>query len=331
MALGTVYVAPRDEVERSLAAMWEEVLEVDRVGIHDNFFDLGGSSLKALSLMMRIEKTWGAEIPLAEVYLKPTLTELANVLRHDAQGARRTGRYGYLLNPRRAETVFCFSPTIGFHWTFAELASQLDACSIYAFDFVQSDDRLNHYVRSMRFFQPHGPYTLAGYSAGGNLAFQAAKELERRGETVSKLIILDSARRSEKPEFSEQAATELANQYLSDPRFRQISADKETARRFFDCFMAYSRYHASLADEGAIDADIHLILSESSDETQADGWREVTSGSVRIYRGSGRHDQMLDPENAQINGRILEEILSGPQISQRGVIRRPFSSTPPIR
>ncbi|MEV6975748.1 amino acid adenylation domain-containing protein [Kitasatospora sp. NPDC093806] len=74
---GAVYLAPRDDVELVLAALWAELLEVDRVGAEDDFFALGGHSLLATRLASAVLETFGVELPLRELFEAPTLAEQA--------------------------------------------------------------------------------------------------------------------------------------------------------------------------------------------------------------------------------------------------------------
>lgn len=74
------YVAPRTRTEEVLAAIWCDVLKLDRVGVHDNFFELGGHSLLAMRLIAGIHQTVGAEVPLTAIFRNPYLNKLADVL-----------------------------------------------------------------------------------------------------------------------------------------------------------------------------------------------------------------------------------------------------------
>ncbi|MCP4147535.1 MAG: amino acid adenylation domain-containing protein, partial [bacterium] len=77
---GDGYTAPTNETERKMAALWAEVLAVDSLGIEDNFFELGGHSLKASTLITRLHKEFDVEIPLQEVFIRPTIKELSQYL-----------------------------------------------------------------------------------------------------------------------------------------------------------------------------------------------------------------------------------------------------------
>ncbi len=74
---GTRYVAPRTPLEESLAGIWVEVLQVDRVGVHDNFFALGGHSLMATRVMSRMRQTLRIDLPLRQLFSFPTISGLA--------------------------------------------------------------------------------------------------------------------------------------------------------------------------------------------------------------------------------------------------------------
>jgi acyl carrier protein len=78
--LGTPYVAPRTELERSLAGIWQELLGIEEVGIEDNFLEMGGHSLLALQAIARVHETLGLDLPLHTLLATPTVRELAAAL-----------------------------------------------------------------------------------------------------------------------------------------------------------------------------------------------------------------------------------------------------------
>jgi acyl carrier protein len=72
------YVAPQSEMERTIAAIWQEVLQVEKVGIHDNFFDLGGHSLLVIQVHSKLRDTLNRELSVVDIFQHPTISALAN-------------------------------------------------------------------------------------------------------------------------------------------------------------------------------------------------------------------------------------------------------------
>ncbi len=81
IAVGTEYIAPRNETEEKLVEIWKEVLGINKIGINDNFFELGGHSLKATVLLSKMHKIFNVEVPLSQVFMSPTIKELAGYIK----------------------------------------------------------------------------------------------------------------------------------------------------------------------------------------------------------------------------------------------------------
>ena len=79
-SIGSEYIAPRTETESVVARVWQEILHIERVGIHDNFFELGGHSLSATQILSRLRDVTGAEITLKAIFEAPTVNELAEYI-----------------------------------------------------------------------------------------------------------------------------------------------------------------------------------------------------------------------------------------------------------
>ena len=80
-ALGVAYVEPRDETERTIAALWQEAFGIERIGVEDNFFDLAGNSLLAIQLVTRLRRAFGIELPMTSLFDAPTVAALAQKIR----------------------------------------------------------------------------------------------------------------------------------------------------------------------------------------------------------------------------------------------------------
>jgi len=187
------FVAPRDSLEFQLAKLWEKVLDINPIGVRDNFFDLGGHSLLAVQLLAQIEKVIGKHLPLATLFHEPTIEQLASILRQE--GWSPPWSFLVPFQPSGSKPpFFCF------HGTTA-LAGCVD--SDQPFYFLQPhgldgrevscsvEDMAAEYIKEIRTLQPEGPYFLGGYSFGGMVVFEAAQQLRKNGQEVASLVLLD--------------------------------------------------------------------------------------------------------------------------------------------
>jgi acyl carrier protein len=79
------YAAPRSDSERTIAEIWQELLRVQQVGLHDNFFDLGGNSLLVVQAQVRLREVLGADLPVVRLFQYPTVSALAKFLSEQQQ------------------------------------------------------------------------------------------------------------------------------------------------------------------------------------------------------------------------------------------------------
>ncbi|KYG02200.1 hypothetical protein BE21_55215 [Sorangium cellulosum] len=198
---GRAWVAPRDEIELRLARIWSEVLRVNPVGATDDFFDLGGHSLLATLLTARIEQEFGQAFPLAALFGGSTVERVASALRAPARARPWTPLVPIQPNGGRPP-FFCVAGSGGNVVYFHALARHLGADQpFYGLQYPGIDGQspplatiealAAHHLAAIRAFRPHGPYALGGHSVGGAIAFEMARQLEREGEQVALLAILD--------------------------------------------------------------------------------------------------------------------------------------------
>lgn len=197
------YVAPRTPAEETVAAVWSEVLGVDRVGVHDDFFALGGNSLVALRLIARVREATGETVPVAALLQGPTVEQMARAVA-DRRPAVRLPVVA--LQPEGAARPLYLVHAGGGHVAcYAPLAPLLAPDQpLYAFQAQGLDDGLPplqgveamaaYYVQGLRRAQPRGPYRLGGWSYGGIAAFEMARQLHSAGEEVELLALLDTGK-----------------------------------------------------------------------------------------------------------------------------------------
>ncbi|RRV07249.1 amino acid adenylation domain-containing protein [Pseudomonas sp. v388] len=196
------HVAPRTGLEQRLAALWAEVLGVEQVGLSDNFFALGGHSLLAVALAGRIREAFGVSIKLHDFLLMQTLGELADFMR---AGEAKVKSAVIRMNACQSDKspLFCLPPGGGGTYSYYPLAGKLNTDRpVYGlvnkayvvpgwFD-TSWQYMVEYYVEQIRHTQPTGPYNLLGWSLGGALAVEVAHILERQGEQVGFLGLVDT-------------------------------------------------------------------------------------------------------------------------------------------
>jgi thioesterase domain-containing protein/acyl carrier protein len=197
------FVAPRNELESRLAKIWEEVLQISRVGVEDHFFDLGGHSLLAVRLVARIEKVFGRKIPVAAIFQSPAVAQLANVLREKASQPSASSLVEIQPKGSKSPLFFVHGVGGGMFWGYTNLSKHLGTEQpLFAFksrgmdglkEFGAIEEMAAQYVADLRAFQPHGPYQIGGYCFGGNVAYEMARQLREQGETISLLALINCA------------------------------------------------------------------------------------------------------------------------------------------
>jgi len=208
-------------LEEYLIQGWEKLLKTDRVGVHDNFFQLGGDSLAGAIYIFQLQNLMHETIPLSAIFEAPTIVELASYLeqKHPVGVAQMLGTpvlhslsveetiHSSTLVPiqpkGRKPPLFCIHPAGGIVFPYYTLAAYLGKDRpLYGvqdpslYDSVPVSETIEAmaagYIQAIQTVQPEGPYYLLGWSAGGEIAFEMAQQLSRQGEHVADLILLDT-------------------------------------------------------------------------------------------------------------------------------------------
>jgi thioesterase domain-containing protein/acyl carrier protein len=199
-------VPPRTATEEAVARIWCRVLGVDRIGVRDDFFAAGGHSLLAVRLMAEIEEAFDVALPLTSLFDGGTIEQQASLLEDGPRShavathqATQADPCVVPIQPNGTRRPFYLVHGIGGDIvTFGALARAIDPDQpVYglrspANTLVESiEQTASSYIAAIRERDPHGPYLLGGYSAGGAIAYEMAQQLRRSGGQVLGLIALD--------------------------------------------------------------------------------------------------------------------------------------------
>jgi thioesterase domain-containing protein/acyl carrier protein len=186
-------------MEEKLARIWCDVLRLDEVSIHDNFFDLGGNSLLAIELMARVEQTFDRTLPLAALLVAPTIQDLVKLFSEKGKLEAIPGIVPIQPVGSRPP-FFC----VGAGPFFRPLAQRLGPDQPFLGLGLGEEDIQNLparfklediaalLARKMREMQPAGPYFLGGWCMDGVLAYETARQLLAQCETVALLVLFDA-------------------------------------------------------------------------------------------------------------------------------------------
>ncbi|MBP2455961.1 amino acid adenylation domain-containing protein [Mycolicibacterium lutetiense] len=193
------YRAPTTQTEEVLSDIYAQVLGLERVGVDDSFFDLGGDSLSAMRVVAVINKSLDADLAVRSLFLAPSVRSLSRQIgRHD--NATEVVPVE-VLQEGNGTPIWCIHDVFGLSWSYRALAAYLD-CPIIGINQMSGDgesdpasirDMAKCYADRLQTVQPHGAYRILGWSFGGAVAHEVAIELQRRGCDIQSLVLLDPA------------------------------------------------------------------------------------------------------------------------------------------
>jgi amino acid adenylation domain-containing protein len=282
-----------------------------------NLFDQGFDSLLAMAFIAKINQHYKISLQFAELVKYPSIRELEIYLKN-----RPTSTINNVINfnTHNQVAIFAFPPISGWGIIYKALAEELsNYAAVYAFDFLDEEKRIEKYSKYiLNTCSSHQSYYLLGYSAGGNLAYEVAKQIENFGYSINKLILLDAP-----PKMATTFSTNEELQQFSEKFFgflekigfvAEISANKNyntIAAQIKQRLFSYRKFLNELANQDNINAEIALITcAENPEITEHDihTWQLLTQKKISIYQGYGDHFSMLDKKYATDNAKLLQKI-----------------------
>ncbi|MDB4973837.1 MAG: polyketide/non-ribosomal peptide synthetase [Myxococcaceae bacterium] len=391
--LSSDFEAPSTESERMLAQIWSELLGIRQVGVRDDFFELGGNSLHAVRLFAAVKKHYGVSLPLSTLFEAPSIRPLAELL--DANSSQQKSAAseqsaseasnGHAAKPSEQPTSYsslvpmqvhgerppfycaagmggnplnlrALAQLVGMEQPFFGLQPQgLDGNSKLH---SSIPEMAAYYLEQIRLKQPSGPYYLGGYSGGGTIAFEMAKQLLAAGEQVGALVFLDSIapvlpRRnaSERFDIHRERLRARGAEYVYETVSRKASHQVSKVRtQLSRPFMKLFPYHYRLENIeqtwfAAADAyrpdpyegDAMLFRAKTQNvlgETTkvhlgtSNGWEPYVLGGVEVNECPGNHHTMCEQPNVRVLARRLRAYLQR-RMAERAALDAPTQVVAP--
>lgn len=350
-----IFATAANPLQLQLTEIWENVLGIHPIGITDNFFDLGGHSLLAVRLFSHIEKIADKNLPLSILLQAPTIEQLANIVEREIclkPGVMATPTADVkseasipwsslvAIQPNGSKPpFFCVHGLGGEVLRYRELALHLGSDQPFyglqpqgldgkQLPYTRVEDMAAHYIQQIQTIQPHEPYLIGGYSSGGIIAYEMARQLVMQGKKVALLVLFDTygSRKSESVPLQKptshhwKSPLAIASNYV----IKQIKGNterlkyqiKEILWRFIFHFhlilgrpLPYSN-RKSMVEEATIQALRKYVLQvysgkaavfrtedglvvEQREAGSKMGWDKLALGGVDIYDISGIHNSIF--------------------------------------
>jgi amino acid adenylation domain-containing protein len=328
---------PNSPMEQRMAALWESTLRVPRVGIDDDFFELGGHSMLAVRLLVKVEREFGVALPLAAFFEgRPTVARLAAAVESGGVAIDRSAQLPgssadtrpvlFFVQPGESAmlTLRHFTRALGSAQRVVGLLPQRKGAR---FDQSSSiEDLAAGILGTIRETQASGPYYISGFSMGGLLAYEIARQLTAAGEEVAWLALLDAA----PPAFSRQVMRRRLSlsQRLARQRNRGLGGalrhsgfvlDREITAALVRLHLRRSRLGDDFDWRGAlklasryacIGNDVPMDLFVAADGvaesgSRSLGWDAIHRGPLQIHDVPGGHVSMMTEPHVSVVAEML--------------------------
>ncbi len=351
------FLAPRNQRELKLVQIWEDLLGIAHIGIRDNFFELGGHSILAVRLASQISQAFKTDVPISSLFQGPTIEAMARSLAPDTISETKWSPIVTINGKGHHPPLFCVHPAGGTVFCYWELAQHLGKNQpVYgiqsrgiepgAAPLCRIEDMAARYIEGIRSIQPRGPYQLAGWSLGGQVAFEMACLLQSQGESVSLLAVLDAFMRipNEAPPAmpdDAQLIHELLTEQgipLSLDMLRELKADKQLCyirdkgrqtgyfpadisidqlRRYFGVYKANLNASQAYTPDHRFQGKIILFKAQdplTNLKRKPDlGWSAYASEGAKIIPAEGHHHNMAQAPHVKKLSEKLSSYLLQPE------------------
>lgn len=304
------YAQPRDFLEYQLSEIWDEIFNSQwPIGIHSNFFDIGGHSLMAVKMIAQIKNIFGCEVPLASLFQAPTIAQLAEVIRKN----QYRSEWSYLIPLQSSESgtpIFAIHLLDGIifqmHMHFARhIGKYGPVYGIQARGVDGQDEPQNSmkemaaaYLDAIFEVQPGGPYRIIGICDGATIAFEMAQQLRAANREIGLLALVVPSNPPLQVKPPRPQVIDLSRELKSHP---------PELRKVIDAhFLARFTYYPK-----KYPGDVLYVEADDDPTSQSvpvrNAWQELVGGDFHMISVPGDHNSCVrDPLIATLAERLGE-------------------------
>ncbi|EJS62880.1 amino acid adenylation domain-containing protein [Bacillus cereus BAG2X1-1] len=343
------YMQPRNRFELEMLEIWEDTLGVRPISVSDDFFAIGGHSLKAVELTNRIYNKFGIKLPLSTFFKYPKISELCEILKNKNKKFEDTslipiqqGKHAelplYLIHPQGGGVLsyYHLSRALGEKYTVYGLQAvghETNNKPLYSIN-----EMAEHYLKEIFKVQLEGPYRIAGWSMGGTIAYEMAKKIEDQGGQVEFLGLIDTHSPTSISMRDKIANTSPVVQYAhligAQDEYDSNYTDEEGLRFLLnkakisgylpsDATVETMEQKVNLMNSGyvallnyqpskEVNSNIHLFKAMESNRLpllDEHYWRDKTNGNLFVHEVEGHHDNIVEPPNVLTLAAVIKNCL----------------------
>jgi amino acid adenylation domain-containing protein/non-ribosomal peptide synthase protein (TIGR01720 family) len=308
-------VSKNTKLIASMTQIWEEVLGQQPIDAQQNFFELGGHSFDALAISSRVEQELEFAMPLSLLFQYPTIAELCYYLEHNQS-------IHSVITMQQGDTnqkpLFIIHGQGGGVLAYADLVSQFGRDqTIYGIQsrgyeaeadvITDMEEMADFYVSLIKQIQPNAPYRFIGWSMGGVLAHLITAKLEKMGDQVELLVMIDST-------WLNKEESALLDQQLKSGKF-VATEDEHKNQLWLTNGIAFANYELG----SIVNTPIHLFVAEDQSQTiGSSNWSPWTTSTVHANIVGGNHVTMLQqPHSSKLAIELQQAITTANNLVAR--------------
>ncbi|WP_136668992.1 non-ribosomal peptide synthetase, partial [Flavobacterium sp. H122] len=290
------YVEPKSSMEKQIATIWQNVLNIEKVGVTDSFFDLGGTSISAIKVVNLINKKIEVNFPVNILFQHSTINEL---VRHHLNTFAYTSDESFNYGNQKADnSIFAFPPILGYGNAYMDLFSNDADYKVTSFNFLEDkNDLIDYYANKVNELQPSGEILLFGWSSGGILCYEVAAYLiNQLNRNVSRIVMFDSVIIPDE-KLNESLIVDTSIIDDGSDAMKNIIEKTRIKQLNYIEHLKKTSYNQKLPTE--------LIQIYSKTNENKESFEDLFETVIYI-EGTGAHHSMLEGANLKANKKLLE-------------------------
>ena len=296
------YLSPKNSTQEQLTSLWQNNLGIKDIGINDDFFALGGHSLKALTLIEKVNKAFGSTLTIQHLYKAPSIAHMSMMIHSKVDNSLSDILVPLKIEQTNANSIFFCHPASGLIYCFNALVSQWQTpVSIYGLQdpsiaarkmlYANVKSIADAYLSAIKKIQPQGPYFLVGYSFGGSIVYEIAHLLKQNQEEIGLLALIDSWAVFSNKQFDKHNFKK--NFHITHNDLSSNLVDLAWARMQ----LLLSHTPTKMRQDMLLFKATELFDDYKSIDDPFNGWSNFNSGKIVCYFVNANHETILNNDS----------------------------------